>query len=344
MKALVMTEYKKLEYRDVPTPQLTSPTGVLVRIKAAAICGSDVHGFDGSTGRRKPPVIMGHEASGIIEEVGPLVKNFAKGDRVTFDSTIWCGSCSFCQQGKVNLCDNRRVLGVSCDEYKQDGIFAEFALLEERILYKLPDNLDFIQAAMAEPAGVAAHAISLAPPALGEDVAVVGTGLIGLLILKLLRPITSGKIVALEPDEARRKKALACGADYAFDPREPGLLDKIATITDSGMLDKVYEAVGATGPINTAIEVVKKGGSVVLVGNVSPKVELPLQKIVTRQIRLQGSCAISGEYPTVIKLMASGRLVVDDLISKTAPLSEGQLWFDKLYNREDNLLKVVLLP
>jgi len=344
MKALVMTEYKKLEFMDVPKPKITSPTEVLVRIKAAAICGSDVHGFDGSTGRRKPPIIMGHEASGVIEEVGSLVKNFAKGDRVTFDSTIWCGTCSFCQQGKVNLCNNRKVLGVSCDEYKQDGIFAEYALIEERILYRLPEGLDFIQAAMAEPTGVAAHAISLAPPLLGEDVAVVGTGLIGLLILKLLRPITSGIIVALETDESRRAKALSCGADYAFDPRNPDLLKKIADLTDGAMLDKVYEAVGATAPINTALDVVKKGGTVVLVGNVSPKVELPLQKIVTRQIRMQGSCAISGEYPAVIKLMASGKLVVDDLISKTAPLSEGQFWFDKLYNREDNLLKVVLLP
>ncbi|HKM07484.1 MAG TPA: alcohol dehydrogenase catalytic domain-containing protein [Sphaerochaeta sp.] len=344
MKALVMTEYKKLEFMEVPKPTITSPTEVLVRIKAAAICGSDVHGFDGSTGRRQPPIIMGHEASGVIEEVGSLVKNFVKGDRVTFDSTIWCGTCPFCQQGKVNLCNNRKVLGVSCDEYKQDGIFAEYALIEERILYKLPEGLDFIQAAMAEPAGVAAHAIGLAPPLLGEDVAVVGTGLIGLLILKLLRPSTSGLIVALETDEARRATALSCGADYAFDPRDPNLIQTIADLTDGAMLDKVYEAVGATEPINTALDVVKKGGTVVLVGNVSPKVELPLQKIVTRQVRMQGSCAISGEYPAVLKLMASGKLVVSDLISKTVPLSEGQFWFDKLYNREDNLLKVVLLP
>lgn len=110
------------------------------------------------------------------------------------------------------------------------------------------------------------------------------------------------------------------------------------------MIDIVYEAVGATNPINTAIEVVKKGGTVVLVGNISQKIEIPLQKIVTRQIRLQGSCAISGEYPAVIKLMADKKLNVEDLISKTAPLQEGQYWFDKLYNREDDLLKVVLLP
>lgn len=339
-----MTEYKKLEYLEVPTPSITSPTQVLVRIKAASICGSDVHGFDGSSGRRKPPIIMGHEASGMIEEVGSLVKNFKAGDRVTFDSTISCGTCSFCKKGAVNLCDNRRVLGVSCDEYKQDGIFAEYALIEERILYKIPDDLDYIQASLTEPAGVAAHALSLASPGLAENVAVVGSGLIGLLLIKLLRIITSGRIIALETDDTRRRKALDCGADYAFDPRDPELLEKLSQINHKQMIDIVYEAVGATNPINTAIEVVKKGGTVVLVGNISQKIEIPLQKIVTRQIRLQGSCAISGEYPAVIKLMADKKLNVEDLISKTAPLQEGQYWFDKLYNREDDLLKVVLLP
>lgn len=344
MKALIMTEYKKLEYKDVPKPEIKNPNEVLVRIKAAAICGSDVHGMDGSTGRRQPPIIMGHEASGIIEEIGSAVHSFNVGDRVTFDSTIWCGVCPFCREGKVNLCDSRRVLGVSCDEYKQDGIFAEYAIIQDHVLYRLPENLDFEQASLTEPASVAAHAISLAPPRLGERVALVGAGLIGLLTLKLLKLSGCALLIVLETDQGRREKALACGADYALDPTDPALLEKVATLTDGAMMDKVFEAVGATAPIKTAIDLVKKGGTVVLVGNTSPTIDLPLQQVVSRQIRLQGSCAISGEYPAVISMMGSGKLQVTDLISKTAPLSEGQLWFDKLYNREDNLLKVILIP
>ncbi|AEV29253.1 theronine dehydrogenase-like Zn-dependent dehydrogenase [Sphaerochaeta pleomorpha str. Grapes] len=344
MKALVMTEYKKLTFLDVPTPVLEKPKQVLVRIKAASICGSDIHGFDGSTGRRKPPIIMGHEASGIIEAVGASVTRFKIGDRVTFDSTINCGTCSFCTSGFPNLCDNRKVLGVSCDEYKQDGIFAEYALIEEHILYKIPDSLPFIQASLTEPASVAAHAIARNQPILGEDVAVVGSGLIGLLLIKLLRPLVSGRIFVLETDGSRRDMALKCGADFAVDPRDANLVSWIAEKTESHMVDRVFEAVGATSSIGSAIDITRKGGTVVLVGNISAKVDMPLQKIVTRQLTLRGSCAISGEYPTVIKLMASGKLEVQDLISKTAPLSEGQIWFDKLYNREDNLLKVVLLP
>lgn len=344
MQALVLTDYKNLQMQEVPKPTLLSPTQVLVRIKAASICGSDVHGYDGSTGRRRPPITMGHEGSGIIEEAGSLVTNFKVGDRVTFDSTIYCGTCSFCKQGLFNLCDNRRVLGVSCADYHQDGIFAEYALIEERVLFHLPEGLSFEEAAMAEPAGVAAHAISLASPKLGEDVAVVGAGLIGLLVIKLLRTMTSGTIIAIEMDEQRREKALQIGSDVALDPRDPELIAKIRALTKGEMLPLVYEAVGASSPINTAISLVRKGGTVVLVGNITPTIELPLQSVVTRQIRLQGSCAINGEYPAVLKMMADKKLDVTDLISKVAPLNEGKIWFDKLYNREDNLLKVVLVP
>lgn len=341
MKALVLTEYKRLEFTDVPKPVVASPTEVLVKIEAAAICGSDVHGWDGSTGRRRPPIIMGHEGSGVVQEVGSLVTGFKVGDRVTFDSTIFCGSCSFCRTGLFNLCDNRRVLGVSCEEYRCNGIFAEYAIVEERVLFHLPEGLSFVEAAFAEPAGVAVHAISLAPPKLGEDVAVVGAGLIGLLIIKVLRTMTAGRIFAIEVDENRRKKALEVGADHALDPAD---IKEITTLTAGAMVPTVYEAVGASGPIKSAISITRKGGTVVLVGNVSPEVEIPLQSVVTRQIRMQGSCAINGEYPAVLSMMASGKLDVRDLVSATAPLSEGEAWFKKLYSREEDLLKVVLIP
>ena len=116
MKALLMEEYKKIKYVDFPDPGLEDSHDMIVKVKATAICGSDVHGFDGSTGRRRPPIVMGHEASGEVIEIGKEVKNFKKGDRITFDSTIFCGECYFCSQAMYNLCDNRTVLGVSCDE------------------------------------------------------------------------------------------------------------------------------------------------------------------------------------------------------------------------------------
>ncbi|MDR1175074.1 MAG: galactitol-1-phosphate 5-dehydrogenase [Treponema sp.] len=344
MKALLMEEYKKLTYTDVPDPVIETDRDLLVKVKAVSICGSDVHGFDGSTGRRKPPIIMGHEAAGEVVDTGKEVKDFKIGDRVTFDSTISCSRCYYCQNGQVNLCEDRMVLGVSCDEYRRHGAFAEYVVVPEHISCRLPPNLSYREAAMTEPAGVAAHAFRLSPVGLNDTVAIVGAGLIGLLLLDVVRSSVSGRIIALDTVGNRRKIALERGADAVFDPSEKDCREKILALTGGRGADRVFEAVGATAPIQTAISIVRKGGSVTLIGNVSPAIELPLQSVVTRQINLIGSCAISGEYPLVLDMIARKKIDAASLISKEAPLSEGQIWFDKLYNREDNLLKVVLIP
>ncbi|MCL1993404.1 MAG: alcohol dehydrogenase catalytic domain-containing protein [Spirochaetes bacterium] len=344
MKALLMEEYKKLNYTDFPEPKIEDTQDILVRIKAVAICGSDIHGFDGSTGRRKPPIIMGHEAAGEVVAVGKDVSKFKPGDRVTFDSTIFCGHCAFCLAGQFNLCDNRMVIGVSCDEYRRHGAYAEYLAIPQRVCCHLPEGLSWEEAAMTEPAAVAAHAFRITPYSLNENIAVVGCGLIGLLLIDILKNAVSGKIIALDIDPARRQAALLRGAAAAIDPQDADCGKKIAEMTAGRGADRVYEVVGASEPIQTAVAITRKGGSVTLVGNVSPKIELPLQAVVSRQISLFGSCAISGEYPLVLDLMGRKKIDVKSLISKTAPLSEGEAWMNKLYNRTENLLKVVLMP
>src|SRR6266704_643294 len=161
MKALVLKEYKRFVLDDVPAPA-PGPEEVLVAVKACGICGSDVHGMDGSTGRRRPPIIMGHEASGVIADVGKDVTAWKQGDRVTFDSTIYCGECEFCRRGEINLCQNRRVLGVSCEDYRQHGAFAEFVVVPQRILYRLPQGVPFEHASLVEPFAIALHAVKRA--------------------------------------------------------------------------------------------------------------------------------------------------------------------------------------
>ncbi|HVM47402.1 MAG TPA: galactitol-1-phosphate 5-dehydrogenase [Candidatus Acidoferrum sp.] len=158
MKALVLKQYGRFAFEDVPAPE-PGPDEVLVAVHACGICGSDVHGMDGSTGRRRPPIIMGHEAAGTISRMGRDVTAWAAGDRVTFDSTIYCGECEFCRRGLINLCDRRRVLGVSCEDYRRDGAFAEFVAVPQHILYRLPERLTFEQAALVEPFAIALHAI-----------------------------------------------------------------------------------------------------------------------------------------------------------------------------------------
>ena len=343
MQAMMLTGYKRLEMMDVPEP-VAADRELLIRVRACGICGSDVHGFDGSSGRRIPPVIMGHEAAGMVEQVGSAVTRFACGDRVTFDSMISCGRCSFCRQGKINLCDSRRILGVSCEDYRQHGAFAQLVSVPEHIVHRIPAKLTFEQAALVEPVSVAVHAVNLTLLELGQSAVVIGCGTIGLLCLQSLRAAGCGKLFAVDPDESRRERALGVGADEAFDPRAVDVAAEVAARTGGLGADLAMEAVGATDPVNTAVSVVRKGGVVTLVGNVSPTIEFPLQSVVTREIRIVGTCGSNGEYPECLELMSRGVIDVNPLITAVEPLTTGPAWFDRLYAQEPGLLKVILYP
>jgi L-iditol 2-dehydrogenase len=342
MKALLLSKYRSLEIAEVPTPGVGAGE-VLIRVGACGICGSDVHGYDGSSGRRIPPIVMGHEAAGRIAAVGAGVTGLAEGDRVTFDSTIYCGACEYCRRGEVNLCDNRQVLGVSCGDYSRAGAFAEFVVVPARVVYKLPESISFAEAAMLEAVAVAIHAVSLAEISAESTALVVGAGTIGVLILQALRAAGCGRVFVSDVDATRLKMAKELGAEdviYANDDTAAQILQRTGGVG----VDVAMEAVGRNETVNAAIASVRKGGTVVLVGNISPDATLPLQKVVTRQIRLQGSCASAGEYPEAIALMANGAIRVKPLITAIAPLADGPQWFERLYAREPNLLKVVLTP
>jgi L-iditol 2-dehydrogenase len=342
MKVLLLSRYKHLEIVDIPEPA-PGPGEVLVHVAACGICGSDVHGYDGSSGRRIPPIVMGHEAAGRIAAVGDGVGGFTAGDRVTFDSTIYCGVCAPCRRGEINLCDSRQVLGVSCPDYRRAGAFAEYVVVPSRILYRLPDRLPFAEAAMLEAVAVALHAVSLAQVSPDSTALVLGAGMIGLLALQALRVAGCSRVLVADLDRSRLKLAQEIGATATL-PAEAGLNRQILQLTDGAGVDLAVEAVGRNETVGAAIESVRKGGTVVLVGNISPEVTLSLQKVVTRQIRLQGSCASAGEYPRAIELLASGAIQVKPLITAVAPLDDGPQWFERLHAGEPNLMKVVLTP
>jgi L-iditol 2-dehydrogenase len=342
MKVLLLSKYRQLEIAEVPIPAVGAGE-VLIRVGACGICGSDVHGYDGSSGRRIPPIVMGHEAAGRIAAVGAGVTGLAKGERVTFDSTIYCGACAYCKRGEVNLCDHRQVLGVSCGDYRRAGAFAEFVSVPARVVYKLPESISFAEAAMLEAVAVAIHAVTLAEISAESTVLVVGAGTIGVLILQALRAAGCKRVFVSDVDSTRLKLAKELGSvDVLL--ADGGVVAQILQRTGGAGVDTALEAVGRNETVSAAIASVRKGGTVVLVGNISPDVTLPLQKVVTRQIRLQGSCASAGEYPQAIELMARGAIRVKPLITAVAPLAEGPQWFERLYAREPNLMKVVLTP
>ena len=343
MKALILKNYKEFAYEDVPAP-IPGADEVRVSVKACGICGSDVHGMDGSTGRRRPPIIMGHEAAGVIESIGSAVKHWSAGDRVTFDSTIYCGECTYCRAGRINLCDRRRVLGVSCEDYRQHGAFAEFVVVPERILYRVPEGLGFERAALVEPYSIALHAVRRSPPALNDTVVVVGAGMIGLALIQALSRCGCGQVIAVDVAEDRLALASKLGATRTINAQAVEAQKQILEVTCGKGADRAYEAVGLSSTVSSAISCVRKGGAVILVGNVTPKVELPLQTVVTRELTLFGSCASRGEYPDCLELMARNELDPGPLISAEASLSQGASWFERLYRRESGLLKVLLHP
>jgi L-iditol 2-dehydrogenase len=343
MQALLLTEYRHLEIADMPTPS-PGPGELLIRVRACGICGSDIHGYDGSTGRRIPPLVMGHEAAGSVAAVGAGVTGFREGDRVTFDSTVYCGACFFCRRGDINLCDNRQVLGVSCGDYRRHGAFAEYVAAPARICYHLPDALPFEHAAMIEAVSVAVHATNLTPIRLGDSAVVVGAGMIGLLAIQALKRAGCGRIIAVDLEANRLSLAMQLGATDTVNAREQDPVEFVRARTDGRGADVALEVVGATDPVKTAVAALRKGGALTLVGNLSPQIDFPLQAVVTRQIHVTGSCASCGEYPQCIEMLSDGAIQVEPLISAKAPLTDGVEWFRRLYAREGNLMKVILQP
>jgi len=343
MKSLILEKHNEFVLRDTPIPQLT-PGWVLIKVEACGICGSDVHGMDGSTGRRQPPIIMGHEASGTIHKMAPDIFGWNIGDRVTFDSTISCGRCFYCQQGDINLCENRRVLGVSCNEYRQDGAFAEYVCVPAHILYVIPENISFEQAAMIEAVSVAVHATAISSVQANDTAVVIGCGMIGLLCIQALKAAGCGKVIAIDLIVEKLELAAELGADCTIKSNDPDLMALVLGETENRGADIVFEVVGIEQTVNLAIDCTRKGGTVTLIGNLSPEIKFPLQKVVTRQLKVQGSCASAGEYPLCLELIASGQIKVEPLISKVAPLEEGNEWFHRLYNKEAGLMKVILKP
>lgn len=343
MKAMLLSEYKKLDIVEMPMPEV-GPEDLLVQVKACGICGSDIHGWDGSSGRRIPPLVMGHEAAGVVAAVGNQVKGFREGDRVTFDSTVSCGRCGYCRRGSINLCENRQVLGVSCNEFRRHGAFAEYVIVPYNIAYQLPAQLSFEHAALIEAVSIAVHAANRTPVKLGDTAVVVGSGMIGLLVIQAIRLAGCSRVIAVDLEDSKLEVAKSLGADIVLNPKKTDVLAEVKHLTNGLGADVSLEVVGATPTVRSAIECTRKGGAITLVGNLAPNVEFPLQAVVTRELSVFGSCASNGEYPQCIDYLSRGDIKVQPLITATAKLEEGPGWFQRLYAGEPGAMKVILQP
>ncbi len=343
MKALELIAPSTFDLVEMPVPE-PGPGDLLVAVQACGICGSDIHGMDGSSGRRIPPLVMGHEASGVVERRGSSITNWSEGDRVTFDSTIYCGQCDYCQSGHVNLCEDREVLGVSTPDFRRQGAFADFVIVPARICHRVPDEVSFEEAAFAEPVSVALHAVNRVRITKGESAVVVGAGLIGLLVVQALKRAGCTNIIAIDLANERLELARQLGASAALRSDKENVLEEIRSLTDGEGPEVVMEVVGISPTVELAVNAARKGGRVCLVGNLAPSVQLPLQATVTRELDILGSCAINGEYPDALAAIAAGEIDVKALTSCVVPLAEGASWFARLHEGTEPLLKVILRP
>ena len=272
-----------------------------------------------------------------LQEVQQFIKGYNIGDRVTFDSTVYCNKCDACKRGDVNLCADRQVLGVSCGDYRRDGCFAEYVTVPEYILYRIPENVTFVQASMTEPLSIAMHAATRTKITAEDTVAVIGVGTIGILILQVVKSFGAKRIIALDIDDGRLEFAKKNGAADIINSKAPDAAQRLAEIAPTVAID----ATGIPATFDMCVKSVVMGGRVVMVGNLAQHVDFPLQYAVTHQLSFFGSCASSGEYPACLKLIAEGKVDIDGMISKVVPLCEGDYWLNKVYRREDGLTKIV---
>jgi L-iditol 2-dehydrogenase len=312
----------------------------VVAVRAVGVCGSDIHGFTGSTGRRIPPMIMGHEFAGEIAAVGEGVTGREPGERVVVLPTIACGKCDNCRAGMANICLNRGGLGMM----STNGAFADEVKTPARQLYTLPPEVSWEAGAMVEPLAVGMHAANQTPIKLMDTVVILGAGTIGLLTLLACRLKGAGRIVVSDLNGHRREMAARLGAEVVLNPAEHDVPALVKSMTGGVGAPVVIEAVGAAATARQSLELVRPGGHVTWIGNSQPNVEINMPSIVTREITIRGVYAFGREFDDAIEAIRSQRIDVSPLIEQVLPLAEGTRVFTELAKGQLDAIKIVLKP
>jgi L-iditol 2-dehydrogenase len=338
MRALVFDGPGEMPLREHPDPS-PGPGEVVVAVRAAGICGSDVHGYLGATGRRRVGVVMGHEATGDVVEIGSGVSSVRAGDRVILRSILACGHCERCQRGEPNLCLDRKGMGMHFD-----GAYAERIVVAESLLLPMPDTLSYEEGALVEPLAVAMHAVNITPFARTDFVVVIGAGAIGLLTLLAARQRGAGSIVITDRSAHRLAVARSLGADMTIDVRTQDPAELVLAATDGRGADAVLEAVGIGATAAQSLQVARSGGNVTWIGNSAPTVELGMQELVTRELTVRGSYGFRDEFEQAADALVAGTVDAKRIIERLAPLEEGPELFRELGAGELDAVKVVLMP
>ena len=319
MKASRFLGNKTFAVTDLPTPH-AGPGELVLRNQVCGVCGTDVHIYHGEPGSTdvNPPVVLGHEYSGEVVEVGEGVTGFAVGDHVTVDPNIYCGHCAYCQNGKKQLCPSMEAIGVT-----RDGGFAQYSRIPASQAFKLEPTVPWEAAAMAEPLACCLHGIDLAGIQVGDKVCVVGGGAIGLLMVQLAKLSGASQIVLSEPNEKRRQVGLQLGANAALDPTRPDAQEVFAQVLDGGA-NVVIECVGNVPAVKSAFQFAGKGATVLLfsVPKVDATFDLPLFDVYKKELTIKGSFVNPDTHARAVALINSGKVDFGPIITHRFPLDQ----------------------
>lgn len=331
---------KRFEVRETK-PKALAKGDVLVKVAACGICGTDVHIYNGEEGSAAvtPPVVLGHEFSGIVEAVGSAVTSLKAGDHVSVDPNIYCGQCCFCRIGKKQLCENLQAIGVN-----RDGGFAEYCVCPETQCFKLNVQVPLEHGAMAEPLSCCLHGIDRAEIRQGDKVCVIGGGAIGLIMVQLARLAGASKVILSEPVGARRSIGLQVGADYAVNPVDGDFCAKIRELTGSDGVDVVIECVGSLVATKQAFEVARQGASILLFSVPKPDAvyDLSLMDVFKKELKICGSFINPDTFQRAVDMINSSRIQFTPIITHKYPVEK--LEEAILMQMGSDSIKVLVVP
>lgn len=340
MRALRYLGPKDLKVEELPMPE-PGLGEVLLKIRAVGICGSDVHGYLGLTGRRIPPMTLGHEFSAEVVKLGEGVTTYQEGDGVIVQPINFCGTCANCVEGYTNMCLNKRFFGV----LTEDGAMAEYLNVPARLLYRLPESCTFEDGALAEPYAVGYGAVKKAGNLAGKNVLIIGAGAIGLCILQLVKLQNPASIMVSDLSDSRLKTALDFGADHVINPRKENDLEAISRFTGGRMADLSIEAVGVEATANQSVKALRMGGTAIWVGMSQKEMTINMQDVVVSARSVLGTFNYTHEeFGEVVEILGSGKLDTQKLISAKVSLEEAKEYFDRLHEQPDDYIKVLVDP
>ena len=339
-QAMVMTDVRRFELQNMPMPEI-GPDDVGIAVRSVGICGSDMGFFTGKAFSIFPnslPFILGHECAGVVYAVGSRVQNLQAGDRVAVEPGVPCGRCEFCESGRYNLCPEVRFLATP----PVGGCLQRYIRHPAHKTYRLPDGVSFREGALVEPLSVGIHAVQRGRVHVGSTVAILGAGCIGMCTLLAAKAWGASRIFVSDVVSNRLDMALRLGATRVVNSRENNAVEAILAMTEGAGADVVFETAGIPATASQTSHIVKKGGTIVLVGNILQDVPFSFRNLYKKEAEVRAVFRYCNTYPTAIEAVANGRLDANAIVTNRYDFADAEQAFCRAVDDKENCVKCMI--